>query len=112
MRERDVAFILELVGDVPELRPLLNEHLADNYEEILPHVFLADVLRYALAHPREAAVATTLERLEEAFRLGDEERKELISTGFLENLPVASEDHTGLRARLGPMLCAEAGRVT
>ena len=48
MRERDVEFIHHLIDEVPRLRPLLEEHLNDNYNEVLPHLFLADVLRLRL----------------------------------------------------------------
>lgn len=112
MRARDVQFIHDLVKDVPELRPLLEEHLEDNYDEVLPHLFLADVVRFAVARPRNPAVADTLTYLERSFRSGDTEHQELISTGFVENLPVAEEPGGDLRRQLGPALGAEAQRVT
>jgi hypothetical protein len=34
-----MAFIAELLADVPDLRPSYLEHLDDNFGELLPHVF-------------------------------------------------------------------------
>ncbi len=112
MRAGDVQFINDLVEEVPTLRPLLQEHLEDNYDEILPHLFLADVLRWALANPGDDATTTVFGYLDQAFRSGDEERQELIATGFLENLPRRGEVGWEVRSRLGPALQAEAERVS
>jgi hypothetical protein len=112
MRKSDVQFIYDLVENVPNLRPLLDEHLEDNYDEVLPHLFLADVLRAAIAEPLDPTVAPVIAYLERAFQAGDNERQELISTGFVENLPTGGEPGADIRARLGPGLHAEAQRVS
>jgi hypothetical protein len=112
MRPGDVEFVYDLVEKVPDLRPLLDEHLEDNYDQILPHLFLADVVRFAIEDVANPATRRALEHLEVAFTSGDEERQELISTGFVENLPAVGEPGDELRDRLGPALRAEAARVT
>jgi hypothetical protein len=117
MRERDVQFIQDLAAAFPVLRPMLAEHLDDNFGAVLPHLFLADVLRLLLARIDEAGVddrgevANILSFLEDAFSAGDAERQELISTGFVENLPRVGEPGDGIRRMLGPELRDEAGRV-
>lgn len=117
MRERDVRFIHELVAAFPVLRPMLAEHLDDNFGDVLPHLFLAGVLRLLLARIDEGGgndreeIVNILAFLEDAFSAGDEERQELISTGFVENLPRVGEAGEGIRHVLGPKLRDEAGRV-
>ena len=117
MRAGDIEFVRGLVSEFPELRSLLDEHLEDNFGRVLPHPFLADVLREALtaveADQRDCGldVEVLLNYLEEAFREGDEERQELISTGFVENLPRSGEPGYAIRGMLGPALRAEAERV-
>lgn len=112
MRTGDLQLINDLVDIAPTLRPLLEEHLEDNYNQILPHLFLAAVLRFAIDNPTDRAIATVLGYLEQAFESGDAERQELIATGFLENLPPRGEVGWELRSRLGPALRAEAARVS
>lgn len=118
MRERDIQFVHDLVDGFPELDPVLKEHLKDNYGEVLPHLFLADVLRLTIARLQSGAsktedlvVGRLLTYLERSFREGDDERQELISTGFVENLPRVNEPGHEVRAMLGPTLKAEAARV-
>lgn len=118
MREGDVRFIRQLVDEFPGLRPALDEHVEDNYGEVLAHPFLADALRLVLATlddgPRRVPgldVQRMLEYLERRFTEGDEDLQELISTGFLESLPRADEPGHRVRAMLGPTLRAEAERV-
>ena len=48
--------VAELVTQVPELAPRLAEHQQD-YDEILPHVFFGDVVRYVEAHCDELTTA-------------------------------------------------------
>jgi hypothetical protein len=117
MRERDVQFIRDLGASFPALRPMLAEHVEDNFGDVLPHLFLADVLRWLLAQLDEgggddrAEITDILSFLEDAFSAGDEERQELISTGFVENLPRPGEPGARIRRMLGPELRDEAGRV-
>ena len=112
MRTRDVEFVYDLVDEAPGLRPLLDEHLDDNYGDVLPHLFLADFVRFAVGHLEDPVTLGALEHLEHAFRAGDDERQELISTGFVENLPAVGEPGDELRTKLGRALRAEVARVT
>ncbi len=45
----DVTFMTELVAQIPELEPLYSEHMQDNFGEMLPHVLMGDVTRFAVA---------------------------------------------------------------
>ena len=99
------GLVRDVVANVPELQPLLAEHLADNYGELLPHVFFGDVTRWAL---REKAVnSLSLKRLltllDASYAKGVPDVQELIAVSFLENLP------PGWPAKLGPHLAAARG---
>jgi hypothetical protein len=117
----NVRFIQGLVSSIPELQPLLSEHLADN-NQLLPHVFMGDVTRFVITTcqqsqelRRRATSASGLEAiirritsiLEEALTSGPEATKELVAVSFVENL--AGEDATigALEPFLGPALKAE-----
>jgi hypothetical protein len=106
-----VSFIHELVAAVPLLALPLAQH-QDEYEELLPHVFMGDVARFAIEqHQRLAAGATdsrtALETLfavmERGAAEGSEDVKELISVSFLENLIEELTAPGDLRSYLGPM---------
>ncbi len=110
------TLVRELVATFPGLAVSLERHLDDNFGELLPYVFLADVERYVLdAYRAEtqpgAPVRAILDYLEESFVKGGEEVKELISVSFLELLPSKGEPGSGLRDLLGPELSSEAKRV-
>lgn len=114
MRQSDVEFIHDLAESLPALRLMLSEHIEDNFGEVLPHMFLGDVLRWMLSREAEdvqGEIAAVMSILEEAFSAGDARRKELISTGFVENLPRSGEAGAEIRRRLGPNLMGEASRV-
>jgi hypothetical protein len=100
MSEATIGVVDRLVERFGWLEPLLREHLADNFGEVLPHLFLGDVTRYLVtrmihewqANPDEAAAARNevdemLDALEQEFMAGDEEVEDLIAVSFLENLP-------------------------
>ncbi|HEX5727227.1 MAG TPA: hypothetical protein VFX98_17280 [Longimicrobiaceae bacterium] len=101
----------ELAAAIPALRGLLEEHL-DFYEELLPHVFMGDVSRYAfgeyerLAGGGEASpsLSQLLSLLERAARDGGGHVRDLVGASFLENLAVEFKEHPGFRAMLGPVL--------
>lgn len=111
------AVLEELCAEVPALQPLWAEHLNENYGELLPHVFLADVARFAVASlqgpPDQATVAQSIVMfLERAFAAGDPDVQELIGVSFIENLPRDEEPGHEIRRLLGPHLLAEAKRST
>jgi len=58
LRGPEIAFLGWLAWRFPGLRELLDEHLTDNHQEILPHLLIADYERWAEAavaakHPRK-----------------------------------------------------------
>lgn len=112
MRTSDIEFVHALVEEMPALRPLLDEHLEDNFNEVLAHLFLADVLRWVVANPDRSSEERLFGLLDDAFRTGDGERQELISTGFLENVPRQGEPGEGIRFALPAALRKEADRVS
>jgi hypothetical protein len=108
------SFVEQLAGHFPELQPLLQEHLDDNFGELLPTVFFGDLTRLAVddySSGRAEQVQALLDYLEESFATGGPEIRELISVGFLENLPGRNEANSGIRDRLGPHLSEELSRV-
>jgi hypothetical protein len=108
------AFVRALVARFPSLAPLLEEHLTDNFGELLPHIFFGDVVRWVLtlmATARAEGSLTAqrelrefLSHLEEVYVGGNEELQELLSVSFLENLPRPEEDGAEIRTQLGPSL--------
>ena len=99
-----------LVDKFPALQPLRQEHLEDQYGEMLPHVLLADVERWVekqisntsgIPHPDVRGV---LEYLEEGFKSDQGEVNELIAVSFLEHLPRPPDPASEIRSYLGPCL--------
>lgn len=117
MSETTIALVDRLVEQFDALRPMLREHLSDNFGEVLPHLFFGDITRYAVSRTIEAQGATVqarkaiqqeldelLHTLEQVYSEGNEELEELISVSFLENLPREAEPGSDIRLRLGPLL--------
>lgn len=118
MSEAIVDFIERLVERCPGLKPVLDEHVSDNFGEVLPHLFFGDLTRYAVSRFLEIEAGARhqhadlelralLTDMEDAYADGDEEIQELISVSFLENLPRPEEEAAGIRAWLGPQLSAQ-----
>jgi len=101
-----VAFTGALVWMFPELMPEFAEHLSDNEGEVLPHVFMAQVERWAeqLVSERLPLVERLLEELERGYERGGEPVRNLIDVSFVENLPYPKQPHAELRALLPPRL--------
>ncbi len=111
MKAEDVAFVGDLAYRVPALMPALQEHL-DDYDSLLPHVFMGDVSRWVVerycATPDDQDLHALLDFIESTFEtLGNEDR-ELIMASFLENLPRTGESGAGVWELIGPTL-REAG---
>ena len=104
------AFSKHLAYQIPPFGPLLDEHLTDNYGEILPHVFMGDVARWFLqgATTSEASDWTRrlVELLDRALVDGSSDVRELVQASFIENLPTSRPSHPAL-ARLSPALKAD-----
>lgn len=110
-----MSLVHELAAKMPPLRAQLEQHVAD-YEEVLPHVFMGDVSRYAIEQYRQYAggagdAGESLRLLfsvtEVAAQDGDEDLKDLISVSFLENIAAELADYPEFRAFLGPVLSQE-----
>lgn len=113
LRSAEVAFVGALVHRFPVLLPLLQEHL-DDYDGLLPHVFLGDVTRWVLGHiesPADSEVGAVLVFFEACFAQGGEHERELISVSFLENLPRRGEPGAALRDQLGPDLLRQLDQI-
>ena len=113
MSDGPASFVRSIVARFPNLSARLEEHIKDNLGEILPHVFFGDVTRYVLSLlfavsggglPPRRELREILDYLEEAYSGGDEERRELISVSFLENLPRPGEEGAQIREMVGPNL--------
>ena len=113
MNARDFVFLGVLVDRCPSLLPLLQEHL-DTYDELLPHVFLADVTRWVAeryqADPGDPELKAALSYIDEYFGAGGQQDRELIGASFLESLPRADEPGSGIRDALGPALREQLDR--
>jgi hypothetical protein len=101
------TFLDDLLSAVPELKPILDEHLAAN-DNLLPHVMIADVARFAVAEIADARKRVTvhklLDRLERGLTAGDEETRELILASFVENLMGETTSLRLLKPLMGPNL--------
>jgi hypothetical protein len=103
----NASFVEGLLRVVPELRPVYDRHLADN-DTLLPHVFMGDVTRFAVAETADAtgqaALARLMGYLEDGLKGGGEEVKELISASFVENLLGEKAALQRLKSLMGPSL--------
>jgi hypothetical protein len=112
-------FILGLVREVPELQPILDEHLRVNEPELLPHVLIADIELWA---EREAAEGRTehggplmrlLAYLEEVYRAETEPFAldppgNVIAVSFIEGIPASGRPGGELRGLLGPTMARDS----
>ncbi|HEY0641843.1 MAG TPA: hypothetical protein VGD39_00370 [Nocardioides sp.] len=96
------GLVTRLVDRLPDLEPLLHEHLREQDGELLPYLLLADVARWAQASfPSEPQLVGDL------VVRGDFDVRNLIDVGIVEMLPAAPEGATVLDL-LGPELRARA----
>lgn len=103
-----------LIKQIPEFKVAYNEHLHDNFGEVLLHPLFADLTRFAIAMYRSSERSSeessdsseTFERIldfiEEAAQSKDEMVVELVQLSFMENLHQAGPDYTAIEARLRP----------
>lgn len=92
-----------LMAEIPDLRPVVDEHLIDEEGELLPHVLFGDIPRWAVAQdPRSFDLARLLGLLDEAYGAGPVEVVNLVTVSFVENLP----EESPIWRRLSPRLAA------
>jgi hypothetical protein len=118
------AVIDRLVARFSRLREPFAEHLSDNWGEVLPHVFMYDIVLHVTdlflksrdapdANDRREAeyeLRAILDAIETEFISGTEDVQELIFVSFVESLPNPDEDAAGVRFHLGPVLREEVER--
>ncbi len=107
MENRD-EFIKNLVTEVPELKPLYDEHLKDNFGELLPDFFFGDLTRYVVAQVQEGHIedGSTVKRILNTLEDGLDRKDidELIVTSFVENLSDQEEMAARIKEIAGPNL--------
>ncbi len=100
------AFLSALIEGVPELEAEWQDHL-EFYEGPLPHLFMADVERWAerraiaTSDRADAVLERVLDRVESGFAAGPDAVRNLIAVSFLEHLPPAGHPASWLRDLLG-----------
>lgn len=101
----------ELIADHPHLRPSYEEHLEENYGELLPHLLIADICRWVVAEQDSdpLRVLQLLSWLEVHFAgVGHvmDAVDNVIAFSFIEHLPLPSEPGAGVVHLLGPKMKA------
>src|SRR5688572_539647 len=108
----------QLLREVPSLTKHFGEHTA-MYDDMLPHVLMADVTRFALEladRSREwdndnSSLSRLLEVLDTGMQSNSGLVRELIATSFLENLADGEPGYRALADLLGPALAHEMARL-
>lgn len=100
MTERQFFERLERVA--PELRSLRSEHEADNDGDLLGHLLIEDVLRWACAavDSTPTVVDAVLDEMARSLQHGDDAVSNTISVSFLEGLGLGHPREMAIRARL------------
>ncbi|PKQ30483.1 MAG: hypothetical protein CVT62_13555 [Actinobacteria bacterium HGW-Actinobacteria-2] len=100
--------VRQLVETHPDIAGLLSEHLEDNEGELLPHLLLADIIRWLVSHRTTKAqvCASVLNYLDAAFAAGPDEVRGLIQVSGVEMIPDPGQPGAELRAMLGPSLAS------
>jgi hypothetical protein len=108
MSASSVAFIGALMYRYRELLPILDEHLGDNDGQVLPHLVMADVMRWLVAHRVEepALIRSVLDWLETAYTDGDDDVRDVIAVSGVEMIPDPGQPGEELRMSLGAHLAA------
>ena len=108
------TFVARLLEVVPELRSEYEEHIEDN-DELLPHVFMGAVTRFAIAKTVEGRNQPALQRLlaflEEQANSGSDSIRELIGVSFVENLTGENTALNAMLPMLGPALRKEVKTI-
>jgi hypothetical protein len=110
----NASFIDDLLQLLPQLKPIYDEHLADN-DTLLPHVFMGDVTRFAVAEAAKPTSRHILERLlghlELGLENGSEQVKELVVVSFVENLIGETVALKAIKPLMGPKLKKEVEAI-
>jgi hypothetical protein len=113
-RREGEAFCRQVVKAFPELAESFNEHIEDNFGEVLPHAFFGDVSRHVetlLDRKNQREGATRLGELmaffEKSYGPDDDPVSNVIAVSFIEHL----WDRSDLRPFLGPQMRAQFDRI-
>ncbi len=105
-----LSFIKMLLENVPELKSVYDEHI-DDYDELLEHVFMGDVTRFAESlyrrDPNSECLTKLFNFIDKAYLTEDKKLQELISVSFLENLSQNEESYLGIKQLLSDALRCE-----
>jgi hypothetical protein len=106
MSAATVAAIGALIDAHRDLYPVLEEHLIDNEGEVLPHLVLADVVRWLVGHraSHPDVFRSVLAWLEREFNDGTEDVRGLITVSGVLMIPDPGQPGSELRDFLGPSL--------
>lgn len=104
---------IHLLEAVPEFRPVLDEHIAEQ-GTVLPHVLFGGLTRWTIdlfrrwQQTEEQQAFETFVRvvhfLEQCIQSEDEQLKELVIVSFLENLWQTGSEYREISQHLGPLL--------
>ena len=105
MTDAGDTFMLRLFAAHPYLSPVIQEHLEDNFGELLSHLLLADVQRWADANfeHNRLEVLDLLAWLEAECLTQDSDIEGLLAVSFLQLLP-RGDSVESVRSSLGPCL--------
>lgn len=106
-----IAMTGAIAYEMPELRPVLQEHLNDYDGEVLPHLLLAEFVRAITAAPLVPLAPQFWQWLEVAYASGDDQVQELIVTGALEAIPAKDEPGHVPPSELPPQLAEELSNL-
>jgi hypothetical protein len=108
MSASTVALIGALMYRTRALLPVLEEHLTDNDGQVLPHLVMADVIRWLVAYrtAQPELVRSVLDWLETAYVDGDEDVRDVIAVSGVEMIPDPGQHGAELRTMLGTHLKA------
>lgn len=106
MSAETVAAIGALVDEHRELLPILKEHLEDMEGEVLPHLVLADVIRWMVAHERVRpdSCRSILDWMERRAHDPAQDVRNLVLVSGVDLIPNPGQPGSGLRDLLGPTL--------
>ena len=107
-------FVDGLLQGIPGLRTLYDKHIRD-YDSLLPHVFMGDVTRFAIADSDKPqsrdTISALFEQLESGLQAGNDEVTELIVVSFVENLVGEQISLKSLKPLMGPLLKSEVEHI-
>jgi hypothetical protein len=99
------AAISDLVTRVPRLKMLLAECVVENFGDLIPTLFIADLIPWLLANHLgdPESVAAVLDWMEQQLASGNEQVRGMIVTSGIDDLTAPGQAGAVLRPLLGPL---------